>query len=159
MFLSLSLSQGNGWDCEKCKKKVPAEKTVQLYSTPEVLVVQLKRFNFKVGAGGKIEGSKDATGVDYPLELDLAEFVLQKSTKGERFSLFAVASHRGTTARGHYVAAARSRDRREWFSFDDEKVKMLNKGSQAVSDNGYLLFYERMTGQADGESCDSDINI
>ncbi len=67
------LDAADSWYCSKCKEHVRADKKLDLWTLPEVLVVHLKRFSYSRLWRDKL----DAT-VDFPLEgLDLCEYVLQ----------------------------------------------------------------------------------
>lgn len=97
------LTGSDRWTCPKCKKARDAERTLQLWRVPPLLIIHLKRF--------KSEGrwkSKLQTNVTYPLEgLDLREY-----TKGPRkqppYRLIAVTNHQGaSTDSGHYTAFCR----------------------------------------------------
>jgi len=75
------LDEDNKWFCSKCKEHVQATKQLEIYRTPPVLVVSLKRFKggkqkFSMYGGGG-GGGKLSTLVDFPLEgLDITPFVL-----------------------------------------------------------------------------------
>ena len=84
----------------KCKKPRDAERTLQLWRVPSMLIIHLKRF--------KSEGrwkSKIQTLVNYPLEgLDLREYV-KGPRKQPPYKLIAVTNHQGaSTDSGHYTA-------------------------------------------------------
>jgi ubiquitin C-terminal hydrolase len=56
------------WYCSKCKEFRDAEKKLDLFKLPDILIIQLKRF--------QANGTKLNTLVDYPVRgLDLSEFV------------------------------------------------------------------------------------
>ena len=38
------LNKGNEWYCNKCKEHVEAEKKMEIYKVPQILIFQLKRF-------------------------------------------------------------------------------------------------------------------
>ena len=40
------LSQDDSWYCQRCRMHVQANKKLDLWSLPEVLIMHLKRFNF-----------------------------------------------------------------------------------------------------------------
>jgi ubiquitin C-terminal hydrolase len=40
------LGEADSWYCSKCKQHVQADKKLDLWSLPEVLVVHLKRFSY-----------------------------------------------------------------------------------------------------------------
>lgn len=69
------LQAGDEWYCPRCKDHVAADKKLDLWSLPEVLVVHLKRFSYTRWHREKLD-----TRVDFPLEgLDLAPYLLPSS--------------------------------------------------------------------------------
>lgn len=73
------LDAADSWYCGKCKEHVRADKKLDLWTLPEVLVVHLKRFSYSRMWRDKLDAA-----VDFPLEgLDLSRFVLQHQV--ERF--------------------------------------------------------------------------
>ena len=65
------LDDDNMYYCSQCKKHVRATKTMELWRLPNVLVVHLKRFEFR----NAIRSFKDETFVDFPIEgLDMSPY-------------------------------------------------------------------------------------
>jgi ubiquitin C-terminal hydrolase len=62
------LTQENAWYCNVCKDHKLAEKAMQLYRTPQYLIVHLKRFNHRGDSGNRyiIYGEK----VNTPIALE-----------------------------------------------------------------------------------------
>lgn len=78
-----------------------ANKKLDLWKLPEILVFQLKRFKTSKYFVKKID-----TFVDFPVdELDLSKYV----EKGESclYELYAVSNHDGGIGLGHYTAYAK----------------------------------------------------
>ena len=62
------------WYCGRCKEHVQAQKKLDLWSLPELLVVHLKRFSYSRHSRDKLDAP-----VDFPLSgLDLSSFVLRE---------------------------------------------------------------------------------
>lgn len=57
------LEAEDSWFCSKCKRHVQANKKLDLWAVPEVLVVHLKRFFFTRARRDKLD-----VRVDFPLE-------------------------------------------------------------------------------------------
>lgn len=97
------LSAADSWFCPQCKTHVSATKKFELWRTPDILVVQLKRFSqFR----GRLYGNKINTVIDFPLEgLDLSNRV-EGPTDGKSavYDLIAVDNHMGGLGGGHYTA-------------------------------------------------------
>jgi len=139
--------------CSGCKKHVQAMKTVTLWRIPKILVVHLKRFEYR----GTFNRSKIGVLVDFPLDgLDLDSHSPQSSVAEDDFvddhvpmmyDLFGVVNHYGRMGYGHYTAHARRWDEtgaeREWAEFDDENVTGVADTDSIVSPAAYVLFYKR----------------
>lgn len=145
------LDENNKWYCRKCKEHVCAMKTMELWRLPNVLVVHLKRFEFKHG----LRRDKLDTFVDFETEgLDMSKYVSHNSNSDfvqdqipAMYDLFAVTNHFGRLGFGHYTAFARSWDEqrgmsKEWALFDDSSVRGVPSDS-VVTPAAYVLFYRR----------------
>jgi hypothetical protein len=73
-----TLDEDNKWYCSQCKDHVTANKTLEVYRTPPILIITLKRFKTgKSKYGFGVGGSKLETQVDFPLDgLDMSDFIL-----------------------------------------------------------------------------------
>jgi hypothetical protein len=151
------LDENNMWYCSQCKEHVRAMKTMELWRLPNVLVVHLKRFEFKHA----LRRDKLDTLVDFPLEgLDMSVHCAPSSTSSfvdetvpAIYDLFAVTNHFGRMGFGHYTAYARMWDESgisdDWALFDDSSVRSVGDGmgqtASVVSPAAYVLFYRRRT--------------
>lgn len=143
------LDAADEWYCSRCKAHVRAEKKLDLWHLPEVLVVHLKRFSYSKYTRDKI----DAT-VEFPIRgLDLGRAVLSASASAPQhlYDLFAVSNHYGGLGGGHYTAHCRMPDDSKWYSFDDSHVQEVPE--EAVkSSAAYLLFYRRRGAESESNS-------
>ncbi|GMF14639.1 unnamed protein product [Phytophthora lilii] len=148
-----TLDQANLWYCSKCKEHRQARKTMEMWRLPDVLVLSLKRFEYR----NEILRDKLDVYVDFPLEgLDMSPYCLEKSSDKEHLSydLFAVSNHYGSMGFGHYTAFAKSWNDGDgemypgWYSFDDSLVTPAMP-SQVKSNAAYILFYKRKNLQAE----------
>ncbi|CDY40433.1 BnaA04g20840D [Brassica napus] len=134
------LGPDNMWLCPQCKEQRQANKKLDLWKLPEILVFQLKRFKTSKYFVKKID-----TFVDFPVdELDLSKYV----EKGESclYELYAVSNHDGGIGLGHYTAYAKMiDDDNEWYCYDDSLVSPVHE-SEIVSSAAYLLFYRKRVG-------------
>lgn len=71
------LDEQNAWDCPNCKKKVRALKKMKLWSTPDILILHLKRFTFDTcSERGELVRSKIESVVDFPIDtLDMEPYI------------------------------------------------------------------------------------
>ncbi|KAG7366574.1 ubiquitin carboxyl-terminal hydrolase [Nitzschia inconspicua] len=149
------LDEHNMWYCSRCKEHVRALKTIKLWRLPNILVVHLKRFEFRNG----FRRDKLDTFVDFPLEnLEMDHYTANCSKSSEagrsfiddgvpaQYDLFAVVNHYGRMGFGHYTAFAQQWDEsgmsNEWSLFDDSSVQPASRG-EIKSSAAYLLFYRR----------------
>ena len=145
------LDENNKWYCRRCKEHVCAMKTMELWRLPNVLVVHLKRFEFK----NALRRDKLDTFVNFEMEgLDMSKYV--SNTKISDFvqdqipamyDLFAVTNHYGRLGFGHYTAFARSWDEKQkmskdWSLYDDSSVRQVSADS-VLTPAAYVLFYRR----------------
>lgn len=77
MFESVEqLTQDNMWYCGKCKSHQLAQKQMKIYKAPQYLAIHLKRFK---GSQGFLSSGIINTKVNFPLELDISKYVINKS--------------------------------------------------------------------------------
>lgn len=131
-----------GYRCEKetCKHVSDIHRIQKLAYAPDVLLIQLKRFNYR--------GQKDYGKVQYGARLDLSPHSASNSLGPLSYDLTAVISHAGTSGFGHYQCLAKTPDG-NWWEFDDLSTRQLSIRqalNPALIDSDwtpYLLFYER----------------
>ena len=114
-----TLSENNAWYCPRCKEHRQAQKKFELWRTPDILVMHLKRFSSNRNFRDKLD-----LPVVFPLEgLDLEDRVLWKEEgKTLIYDLFAVDNHYGGLGGGHYTAYAQSFFDKSWYEYNGKKV-------------------------------------
>ncbi|KAH6668752.1 hypothetical protein B0J14DRAFT_566408 [Halenospora varia] len=134
------LSEQDTWYCPRCKEHRRASKKFELWKTPDILVMHLKRFS----SAGFRRDKLDVV-VDFPIEgLDLTSRVIEtEEGKNEIYDLFAVDNHFGGLGGGHYTAMAKNFFDGEWYDYNDSSVSKMRDPTTAVSRAAYLLFYRR----------------
>ncbi|KAK9809499.1 hypothetical protein WJX73_004763 [Symbiochloris irregularis] len=134
-FRAEQLYMEDGWDCPHCKVKVEAEKKLDLWTLPPVLIMHLKRFYSRDS-----EARKLTDHVNFPMcELDLSTFVSQPQGVPPVYDLYAVTNHHENGR--HYTACCRV-DGQGWAEFDDAHAMPIEP-SAVQSPAAYLLFYRR----------------
>jgi ubiquitin carboxyl-terminal hydrolase 4/11/15 len=132
-----TLGANDTWYCNKCKNHVLADKQMELWTTPPVLVLHLKRFSYTRYNRDKLEDL-----IQFPLEgLDMKPYVLSDQTE-TLYDLCAVSNHIGSLGGGHYTAYARSSLNGKWYNFDDNFTNEVQPSS-VVSKSAYILYYLR----------------
>ena len=134
------LDENNQWFCPNCRTHVCATKKLDVWSVPDVMIIQLKRF-----ITGSYTTKKLEMNVDYPDELDMSPYVVGPHDQCMRYKFYAVSEHMGALGGGHYIAHAAVQDasgNEEWYQFNDSSA---SKSSQAEAHTplAYVLFYVR----------------
>jgi ubiquitin carboxyl-terminal hydrolase 4/11/15 len=134
-----TLSEDNAWYCSRCKELRRADKTLELWTVPDILVLHLKRFS-----GERYRRDKVDVLVDFPVEgLDLTKRVgCKEEGKEYIYDLFAVDNHYGGLGGGHYTAYAKNFYDGNWYDYNDSSVSRRS-AEGVVSTAAYLLFYRR----------------
>jgi ubiquitin carboxyl-terminal hydrolase 4/11/15 len=108
------LTAENAWYCNRCKELRQAEKTLEIWTAPDVLVIHLKRFSANRQFRDKID-----VLVDFPIEgLDLTSKVGVSNGKTLKYDLFAVDNHYGGLGGGHYTAFAKNFLDGNWYEYN-----------------------------------------
>ncbi|KAF2426597.1 UCH-domain-containing protein [Tothia fuscella] len=141
------LTEENAWYCNRCRALRRASKQLEIWTTPDILVVHLKRFSANRQFRDKID-----VLVDFPIEgLDLNGKVGLTEGKNMTYDLFAVDNHYGGLGGGHYTAFAKNFVDNEWYEYNDSMVSR-RQPSAVVTTAAYLLFYRRRSANALGSA-------
>ena len=120
------LSEANAWYCPRCKEHRQAKKKFELWKTPDILVMHLKRFSSNRNFRDKLD-----VKVDFPIEgLDLTGRV--KGDEGDQsmiYDLIAVDNHYGGLGGGHYTAYAKNFIDDEWYEYNGKPNAIINVNS------------------------------
>nr|CCA25244.1 ubiquitinspecific protease putative [Albugo laibachii Nc14] len=130
------LDETNAWKCTKCRLFNRAEKGLTIAEYPNVLVIQLKRFDGFLG--GKLKKH-----ISFPLELALPNTCKSKSQNRTKYTLYAILVHAGhSTDCGHYYAFVKGSSR-QWYEMNDDSVRWVSADT-VLSQRAYMLFYSRV---------------
>jgi ubiquitin carboxyl-terminal hydrolase 4/11/15 len=89
---------------------------MDLWAAPDILVVQLKRFQYIPGQYF-VHREKISDVVDFPIEgLDLSKYVIgpQHADAPPVYDLYAVSQHMGGLGGGHYTATCKNFMNNKW---------------------------------------------
>ena len=129
------LDRDNLYKCEKCKEESEANKKIEIYHVPKVLIIHLKRFN---------NNKKINTFIDFPLrDLDINEFI-KSNDRVSKYDLFGVINHYGSMEYGHYTSYCLNYHDDTWYEYNDRIVNKIPKEKEndtIVNKNAYILFY------------------
>ena len=120
---------------EKTGKKEGAKKKLSFWSFPNILVIDIKRFN--------AANRKNQVLVDFPLDgLDLSKYVIGYNKESYVYDLYGVCNHGGVTQGGHYTAFVKNANDK-WYHFNDTSVSQVALPTQIVSPKAYCFFYRK----------------
>ncbi len=129
--------------CPECKKKTDALKSMRIWSPPNILIIQLKRFK-----NDSYQTTKTSSKVMFPIKnMDINDYLsdlhpVDKTT----YELVAISEHRGTCDTGHYVAYCKNAINNKWYEFNDEDIFHIpyeDLDKELITKNAYILFYIR----------------
>lgn len=134
-----TLDDSNAWKCASCKQPSRAEKGMAIETAPNVLVLQLKRFDAMFG--------KIKKHIEFADTLDLGPRMAAGSvdrTRGRcKYALHAVLVHAGySTDAGHYYAFVKGSSG-QWYEMNDESVRWVSLDT-VLQQKAYMLFYSRV---------------
>lgn len=113
---------------------------MEVYKSPEFLVMHLKRFSHQ--RSSFFSSKKITDQIDFPVEgLDLRPYILS-GQENLIYDLYAISNHFGSLNGGHYTAYCKNSIDRRWYEFDDSNVSKIDPSS-AVTKAAYVLFYRR----------------
>jgi len=122
---------------ESSQKKESAKKNISFWSFPNILVIDIKRFNY--------QNRKNQILVTFPLEnLDLSKYVCGYNQNTYLYDLYGVCNHSGSALGGHYTSFVKNANGK-WYHFNDTSVTEVGMTSQIVTPKAYCFFYRKKT--------------
>ena len=136
------LEGANAYHCEKCNRKVDTVKRLCIKKLPQILTIQLKRFDYDFERSCAI---KFNDYFEFPRKLDMEPYTVRglakiegetieddldafndgKSNNCTQFELCGVLVHSGQSCGGHYYSYILCKDSngvQKWYKFDDSEV-------------------------------------
>ena len=124
----------DAWMNDKTNEKEDVRRGIIFWSLPEVLIVDLKRWNER--------GDKNNKMVDVPhSSVDLTKYVYGYNKESYVYDLFGVCNHSGVSAGGHYHAVIRNANGK-WYNFNDTLVNEIPE-TEIISPSTYCFFYRK----------------
>lgn len=119
------LGVNDSWYCSRCQKHQQANKQLQLWRLPNILILQFKRFTTR----GKIDDL-----ITFPVNgLDLSNRVSEQMSDAV-YDLFAVDEHKGDRmSTGHYTTYAMNNSDGMWYHYQDAIVSPSTSEAAIVS--------------------------
>ncbi|XP_065895135.1 uncharacterized protein [Dysidea avara] len=115
------MTGSNKWLCPKCNCHRDSEKRMEIWKLPQILVIVLKRFDYRHQRRYKI-----SEYVHYPIKgLNMSRYVVGDDSPNE-YHLYAITNHTETSHRGHYTACCQyPYNENKFYKFDDENVSEI----------------------------------
>jgi len=124
----------NSWYNEKTKQKQNIQKKLIFWSLPQILVIDIKRFN-------PINFNKNQIFISFPLtELDLNAYTVGYQNNNI-YDLYAIINHHGITHGGHYYSFIKNGNK--WFCFNDTNVSEITDLNKLFTPFAYCFFYRK----------------
>ncbi|XP_026393080.1 ubiquitin carboxyl-terminal hydrolase 25-like isoform X2 [Papaver somniferum] len=132
------LDESNKYKCDKCEKLVSARKQMSILQSPNILAIQLKRFEGIFG--GKIDRK-----IAFEEGLVLSNYMCRESQDPHpEYNLFGTIVHAGYSPdSGHYYAYVKNAADR-WYCCNDSHVSPSTV-EEVLSEKVYILFFSRVT--------------
>ena len=160
-FEKEELIKDNLYKCEKCDKKVEAEKYFEVKQLPKILLIALNRFEFDYNKGIK---KKINTPISIPDKINKIG-----NLENLNYDLYGMIIHSGSAMSGHYFSILKNfENEKKWYKFDDRcvyEIKDINEYKKIISGNeknlndstAYILLY-RNNSENDNKEYDFNIN-
>ena len=144
----------NMYFCEKCQKKVRAEKKISIKDLPQCFVFVLNRFEFDYD---KMLKKKINNYCELPKKIDMTSFYDGVEVDSDlTFDLTGMIIHKGNSEFGHYYSIIKDEELNKWILFNDNEIMEFdeeyikeeafgNKDENGPTDapSAYVLFYKR----------------
>ena len=141
------LQKTNRYRCDGCNRLVDAQKWLSIDDAPEVLTIQLKRFDATAPFPGNGHSGKITRHVAFGQHMDLDPFTSAslsgKEAASVSYELYAVLVHEGHTCNsGHYHCFVQAPNGL-WYSMNDASVHSVGLAT-VLQQRAYMLFYRRL---------------
>ena len=145
-FSKEELIKDNQYNCEKCQKKVDAEKYFEVKQLPKILICALNRFEYDYKKGFK---KKINTPLSFPDTI-----IHIGNIDNIEYNIYGIIVHSGGAMGGHYFSLIKNFEGDEkWYKFDDRTVyeienieeykKIISGNENNYNDStAYILLYE-----------------
>jgi ubiquitin C-terminal hydrolase len=120
---------------EETNEFINIKKTMSFWSFPNILVIDLKRFNN--------HSQKNQIHITFPLnDLNLSKYVTGYKNDEFKYELYGVCNHSGSTLGGHYTCYVKNANEK-WYHFNDTNVSEISVNESIITAKAYVLFYRK----------------
>lgn len=139
LYVEYELMDGdNSIQIEGSNEKVSAKKSISFWSLPNILVIDIKRFNTSTTIM-----KKNQIMIDFPLEnLDLSKYIIGYDKSSYIYDLYGVCNHSGSLLGGHYTAFVKNMNNK-WYHYNDTTVSEVKIEEQIKTPKAYCFFYRK----------------
>lgn len=133
------LEGSNAWLNPKTQERVPVHRGILFWSLPQLLIIDLKRWNT-----GSQEKQKPKVQKLVRLgltNLDFSSYVAGYNPTSYIYDLYGVCNHSGGSLGGHYTANVKNANGK-WYNFNDTNVKEIAE-LNVVTNQAYCLFLRK----------------
>ena len=124
----------DAWMNDNTNEKEDVYRGIIFWSLPEVLIIDLKRWND--------HGNKIHKIVEAPLDdFNLIKYVYGYDKKKYIYELFGICNHSGISEGGHYTAVIKNANGK-WYNFNDTMVNEVSD-SEIITSQSYCFFYRK----------------
>jgi ubiquitin C-terminal hydrolase len=128
------LENENAYLNEATNEKEDVDKGVLFWSFPQILIIDIKRYNF---AGKKLNNI-----IDVPLEnVSFSKYINGYNSSSYIYDLYGICNHSGGTLGGHYTSYVKAKNSK-WYEFNDTMVREINQDN-LISNKSYCFFYRK----------------
>ena len=125
----------NAWFNEASQLKENVTKKIVYWSLPNILVIDIKRFNNK--------NNKNQSLITFPLDnFDLSKYVIGYKSEEYQYELYGICNHSGSAFGGHYTAFVKNANSK-WYHYNDTYVTEVPSLEDLVTPKAYCLFYRK----------------
>lgn len=132
----------NQWMNEDNEKET-VDKGVVFWSLPKILVVELKRYEFRETARGlRLIKNSVNVHVDTDSKIDLSRYVVGYNPHQYQYELYGVCNHMGTMQGGHYTAHVKNANGK-WYQYNDRAVSEIPH-NHVITGKAYALWFRKV---------------
>ena len=115
----------NMYFCEKCKKKVRAEKKISIKDLPKCFVFVLNRFEYDYD---KMIKNKINNYCELPMKIDMTSYYDGVEVDSDlTFDLSGMIIHEGNSEFGHYYSIIKDEEFNNWIKFNDDQISEFDE--------------------------------
>lgn len=130
------LTDNNKYYNSKTKTYIDVYKYIVFWSLPNVLIINLKRFDNNNRKINKF--------VTCPLtNIDLRKYIVGYDKESYIYELFGITNHSGGSLGGHYTSYVKHCNSNKWYHFNDTNVREINENN-VNNQNAYTFFLRKV---------------